>query len=870
MVGDRLIQLLLFSTYFWGAVFVSKNLAQITPDASLGNETSILTENETINQNQVVDLIEGGADRDDSLFHSFEEFNVLPEQQVYFANPGGIKHIVTRVTGGNISEIFGSLGVDGKADLFLLNPNGILFGEDAALDIQGSFVATTADSYIFKDDIVYSAVNPEVPPMLKIKIPEGLQLGSGAGSIEVRGTGHNLNFDTSYNSRPSGLEVPQERTLALIGGKLNLNGGNLTSLGGTIELAAIAQTGTIDLKKDKKALEFDYDRINNYGNITLSEKSSIEIVIDKEPGSIELRGKDITLENASTIIGRTIGSDKKSKINIIATNSLNIINDNLDNFPSAIFSEAQEKAEKQGPEINLEATSLNLENNALIISTTQSEADGGSINIVANQADLVNNPDLPYSTGIYSQALSGAKGDVGIITLKLDNLQLLNNGQGIFSVNDEDDLENIIGKDRAEDLEDFIEDNENNNNNIIIGLSRFGQRTLVLQDGGQITSTNNGDGEGGVAIVTANTIQFLDAPEPEVPEPEVPEPEVPEPEVSEPEVPEPEVPEPEVPEPEVPEPEVPEPEVSEPEVPKPEVPEPEVPEPEVPEPEVPEPEVPEPEVPEPEVPEPEVPEPEVPEPEVPEPKVPEPEVPEPEVPEPEVPEPEVPEPEVPEPEVPEPEVPEPKVPEPEVPEPEVSEPVVSEPVVSDVVEKNLENEDQQPNLVRDSSIQKTYIFRSANGQSFAVDAGDLNKIIESSSSSNSANNSAEESEPVQMFINGILVAKNYDPDFDLTSACRIGSSNFVSVGRGGVAENPFNGTSQNITIPDLKTSSQQSTKSFPDFELDTVELTQVNPVIEARSWKINQEGKVELISASQPITQASIKDLPNCLRDYDK
>ena len=189
--------------------------------------------------------------------------------------------------------------------------------------------------------------------------------------------------------------------------------------------------------------------------------------------------------------------------------------------------------------------------------------------------------------------------------------------------------------------------------------------------------------------------------------------------------------------------------------------------------------------------------------------------------------------------------------------------------VENLPKRNSENESQQPDLVQDASIQKTYIFELDNGESIVVDAEDLNEIIESSSISDSADGSATESESVQIFINGILVARTYDPDFDLTSACRIGNSNFVSVGKGGVAENPFNGISQNITIPDLEISSQL-TESVPDTKLGKVELTKINPVIEAQSWKINQEGKVELITKSQQTTLASIEDLPNCLRDHKK
>ncbi|MBE9070064.1 filamentous hemagglutinin N-terminal domain-containing protein [Leptolyngbya cf. ectocarpi LEGE 11479] len=110
-------------------------VAQIIPDNTLGNEQS------TVLNTQEQNRISGGAIQGPNLFHSFEEFNINTGQHVYFANPDHIETILSRVTGSNISEIDGLLGVDGTANLFLLNPNGISFGPNAQLDIRGSFTA---------------------------------------------------------------------------------------------------------------------------------------------------------------------------------------------------------------------------------------------------------------------------------------------------------------------------------------------------------------------------------------------------------------------------------------------------------------------------------------------------------------------------------------------------------------------------------------------------------------------------------------------------------------------------------------------------------------------------------------------------------
>ena len=189
----------------WG--FSAPVLADITPDGSLGNEASRVTPNVQVKGAQA-DLIEGGATRGENLFHSFAEFNVGELQRVYFANPSGIQRILTRVTGSNISNILGTLGVDGAANLFLLNPNGIVFGPNASLDVAGSFFASTTNSLVFGDGQEFSATSPQAPPLLTINITPGLQYGKYDPRSTITNAGN--------------LAVGQDLTLAA--GKLDLQG----------------------------------------------------------------------------------------------------------------------------------------------------------------------------------------------------------------------------------------------------------------------------------------------------------------------------------------------------------------------------------------------------------------------------------------------------------------------------------------------------------------------------------------------------------------------------------------------------------------------------------------------------------------------
>ncbi|MFM7578123.1 MAG: filamentous hemagglutinin N-terminal domain-containing protein, partial [Microcystaceae cyanobacterium] len=88
-----------------------------------------------------------------------------------------------------ISQILGTLGVLGNANLYFLNPNGILFGPNAQLDVKGSFLATTADSFQFPNAYGFSASNPTAPPLLTVNIPIGLNFRENTtATISNQGT----------------------------------------------------------------------------------------------------------------------------------------------------------------------------------------------------------------------------------------------------------------------------------------------------------------------------------------------------------------------------------------------------------------------------------------------------------------------------------------------------------------------------------------------------------------------------------------------------------------------------------------------------------------------------------------------------------
>ena len=375
--------------------------AQVVPDNTLGEESSVVT------PQQLRDSIEGGAVRGENLFHSFSEFSIPEGQQVYFANPDNISHILTRVTGGNISEIFGTLGVDGGANLFLLNPNGIIFGENASLDVSGSFLAATAESLIF-DNGEFSAVKPDAPPLLTVNFTPGLQYGNSSGAIDNQAT----------------LEVGNGQNLSLLGGKVD-HSGSLIAPDGFIEVSGtdINFTGTVDTRTaDGSVGTFLLDR----DNILIQQEETI----NGELISQALANSNVVLQADNDItVNDDITSQTNNNLTFQAGRSLDISNNRTilltgGNFTTKFNDENALASDRDvgiasftmnpssaiitnGGDVNVEAGSfgdrrqINLATNSQII-TGNANGDGGDINLTA-QGDIttgflisgfINNPGV--------------------------------------------------------------------------------------------------------------------------------------------------------------------------------------------------------------------------------------------------------------------------------------------------------------------------------------------------------------------------------------------------------------------------------------------------------------------------------------------
>ncbi|MEM9216554.1 MAG: filamentous hemagglutinin N-terminal domain-containing protein [Cyanobacteria bacterium P01_F01_bin.150] len=223
-------------------------LAQVTPDGTLGPEASVVVPDTEV-RGVLADRIDGGAMRGANLFHSFSEFNIDEGQRVYFGNPIAVEHIFSRVTGANASNLFGTLGVDGPADLFFINPNGIVFGENANLDIEGAFVGTTAGSFQFADGSEFGAVLAAGGDLLTVSVPLGLQYGpTPTGNVINDG---DLSVGPGQELTLFGDTVVHRGSLSTAGGTVNVLGNQVALLGtATVDVSGATGGGNVFIGGD--------------------------------------------------------------------------------------------------------------------------------------------------------------------------------------------------------------------------------------------------------------------------------------------------------------------------------------------------------------------------------------------------------------------------------------------------------------------------------------------------------------------------------------------------------------------------------------------------------------------------------------------
>ncbi|AFZ56323.1 S-layer family protein [Anabaena cylindrica FACHB-243] len=406
-------------------------IAQVTHDG---------TTNTTINTVGNDFTILNGMEKGHNLFHSFSNFSILTGGSAKFDlnNTPNITTIFSRVTGGNISHIDGliqTINSNNPVSLFLMNPAGIMFGENAKLDISGSFVGTTANSIKFADGVDFSATNATTP-LLTMSAPIGLQMGNNPSPIQVQGTGHSLDITSSLspfirNPSLTKLQVQPGKTLALVGGNLNLNGATLTSETGQIELGSLGGTGLVSLVANTQGYKLEYGKEQIFGDIQLAQKSLLN-VSGVNAGSVQLQGRKIKFTDGSLVFTTNLGNLPSGNIHLQASEAIDMIGTTSDaKIRSGIRNEALSSG--TGANIQIITPRFSLQQGSGLNNTAFGVADSGKIEIEASAIEISGFSPL-NPAGVTSMVTSArGTGTAGDISINSNSL-LVSDGAALSSV----------------------------------------------------------------------------------------------------------------------------------------------------------------------------------------------------------------------------------------------------------------------------------------------------------------------------------------------------------------------------------------------------------------------------------------------------
>ena len=425
-----------------------------------------------------------GQTRGGNLFHSFERFNINTGGSATFTGPDGLNHVISRVTGGTISAIDGTLAsrIEG-ADVWLINPAGVLFGPDARLNVPAGFHVSTANELRFGDGSTFSASNPG-GSTLTIAEPASFGfLGTTPGPIGLFGAALNLR---------------SEQALSLVGGDIGIIGNGDSSLlarDGSIRLAAVEGAGSVSLDPNEPLPP-------GRRAITLIEQASISTA-GARGGPIVVDGGTIAVREGSEIRTVRFGEGISDNHVIVRADSLTL-DDGLISTSTLSVGDAGD--------LNVDTAQLALINGGLLESGTFSEGNAGAITIDANEISVIG-AGASGDTGIIASAGPGSTGNAGRIQIDTQELTLRDGG----AIESGTSTSGQAGAIRVDATSVLIERGDTVRPTGLFtdaglsatsdaGLIQVHAENLTLNDGGSIASETNGNANGGTVQIVADRL----------------------------------------------------------------------------------------------------------------------------------------------------------------------------------------------------------------------------------------------------------------------------------------------------------------------------------------------------------------------------
>ena len=522
-----LYSLILLGSLSAGLTSIKPSLAQsnIAPDNTLGADKSQIVPNVN-NKNGIPSiLIEGGAERGKNLFHSFEEFNISEGRGAYFLVPNdAIENVLTRVTGNNPSTINGILGTifngnfdPTSANLFLINPNGIIFGKNSSLDVGSSFVGTTANTIEFGSQGFFSATNPQGASELLTISPTAFlfnQINSRASITNNSVVQSGVN--TSGDSKLRGLRVADGENLLLVGGNVNMDGGGLHALGGVVSLGGLAAKGRVGLNHDGNNLSLSFPQGVQRSDVSLSNGAGVNVRAS-DGGAIAVNARNLSMTQGSFLyagIDEGSGSEQSRAGNIDVNATVAIKLDDSD-----ITNQVQAEARGEGGNVNIGTSTLVLEGGAVLGAATSGKGKGGNLRVDALNVQVIGrSKDGQFPSALFVSAQPNSSGDVGDLTINADTLHIKDGALvdsstfgagkgGSLTINAKN--VQVIGRSQNRQLPTGLLSQALPNSSGDAGDLTINANTLRIVDGAQVSASTFGAGNGGDLTIDAKNVKVI-------------------------------------------------------------------------------------------------------------------------------------------------------------------------------------------------------------------------------------------------------------------------------------------------------------------------------------------------------------------------
>ncbi|MEH1843797.1 MAG: filamentous hemagglutinin N-terminal domain-containing protein [Nostoc sp.] len=395
--------------------------AQITPDGTLPNNSIVTRDGNIFN-------ITGGTQAGSNLFHSFQEFSVPNGGTASFNNAVDIQNIISRVTGGSASKIEGLIRASGTANLFLINPSGIIFGRDARLDIGGSFVGTTANALQFGNRGFFSATDKNIPsPLLTIN-PSALLINQINQNAAIQNNSVAFAGQDPAGFYAFGLRVPDSKSLLLVGGNVSMDGGELNAYSGRVELGGLGEPGTVALGIDGDNLSLKFPENVARTSVSLTNQAAI-YVEGAGGGNIAVNASNLDILGGSILtagIGQGLGTPETvaGNITLNATGKIKVAGTG-----SSVSNLVRLESQGNGGNITIDSDSLSLQDGAQIAASTLGQGNAGNVNVNVTGAVDITGDKNGLASGINSFVQRGAVGNEGNITIDSGSLSLRDRAQ---------------------------------------------------------------------------------------------------------------------------------------------------------------------------------------------------------------------------------------------------------------------------------------------------------------------------------------------------------------------------------------------------------------------------------------------------------